>query len=89
MWSLWWVWVVAGFAIGILEIVVPGYVFLGFAIGAILTGGAVATGLFSANLPVLLLIFAAASLVAWLGLKLVFGFKSSTSKQWTNDINDN
>ncbi len=32
-WSVWWVWVVAGFLIGGLEIVAPGYIFLGFAIG--------------------------------------------------------
>ena len=34
----WWAWVVLGFALGVLEILVPGYIFLGFAIGAVVTG---------------------------------------------------
>ena len=34
----WWAWVVLGFALGVLEILAPGYIFLGFAIGAVLTG---------------------------------------------------
>ncbi len=38
MWTVWWVWVVAGFLLGILEVFTPGFIFLGFAVGAILTG---------------------------------------------------
>ena len=34
----WWAWIVLGFALGVLEILVPGFIFLGFAIGAVLTG---------------------------------------------------
>ena len=34
----WWAWVVLGFALGVLEVLAPGYIFLGFAIGAVLTG---------------------------------------------------
>ena len=30
----WWAWVILGFALGVLEIMVPGFIFLGFAIGA-------------------------------------------------------
>ena len=36
MWNVWWVWIVAGFALGVLEILAPGYIFLGFAMGAVL-----------------------------------------------------
>ena len=39
MWNVWWVWIVAGFSLGVLEILAPGYIFLGFAIGALVTGG--------------------------------------------------
>lgn len=86
---MWWVWVVAGFAIGMVEIAVPGYIFLGFAIGAILTGVLMWTGLLTASLPVLLLVFAIASLAAWFALKSVFGLKTGTVKHWNTDINDN
>ena len=33
----WWAWVILGFALGVLEIIVPGFIFLGFAIGAIVS----------------------------------------------------
>ena len=33
--SDWWVWIVLGFALGVLEVIVPGYIFLGFAVGAV------------------------------------------------------
>ena len=38
MWAVWWVWVVAGFALGVVEVLLPGFIFLGFAIGAVVTG---------------------------------------------------
>ncbi|NJR13651.1 MAG: hypothetical protein HC779_04800 [Phyllobacteriaceae bacterium] len=89
MWSLWWVWVVAGFAIGMLEIVVPGYIFLGFAIGAVLTGLLLGLGIAGASPPMLLLIFAVSSLLAWLALRAVLGVRKGQVKHWTKDINDN
>lgn len=60
----WWSWIVLGFALGVLEILSPGYIFLGFAVGAILTGVLVGVGLAPAGLTLLLLIFAFASVVA-------------------------
>ena len=38
MWNVWWVWIVAGFSLGVLEILAPGYIFLGFAIVAEVIG---------------------------------------------------
>ena len=58
--SIWWVWVVAGFALAALEVVLPGYIFLGFAIGAVLTGILVGIGLLGGSMSALLLIFCAA-----------------------------
>ena len=46
MWGEWWVWAAAALALGILELLAPAYVFLGFAVGgvvmalALLVGGA-------------------------------------------------
>lgn len=84
----WWAWVVLGFALGVLEILAPGFIFLGFAIGAVLTGVLVGLGI-SASLPALILIFAVASLVAWFILRRTMGVRQGQVKIWDRDINDN
>lgn len=89
MWETWWVWIAGGFVLGILEIMVPGYVFLGFALGAVLTGGLLWLGVLPAGTAVLLLVFALASLVAWLGLRAALGRRTGQVKLWDRDINDN
>lgn len=87
IWTVWWAWVVAGFVLGILEVAAPGYIFLGFAIGAVLTGVAAGIGL-TASLPLLLLIFAVLSVIAWLALRRVMGVRDNQVKVWDRDIND-
>lgn len=84
----WWAWVVLGFALGVLEVLAPGYIFLGFAIGAVLTGLLVGFGLASASLPFLLLTFALASLVAWYVLRRTVGVRKGQVKIWDKDVND-
>ena len=49
MWAVWWVWVVAGFALGVVEVLMPGFIFLGFAIGAVITGLLVGIGVLGGN----------------------------------------
>ncbi len=88
MWSVWWVWLVAGFALGVLEILAPGFIFLGFAIGAVATGLLLAIGLLGGSLPVLLVVFAALSLLAWFVLRATMGVQKHQVKIWTKDIND-
>ncbi|MCF8484388.1 MAG: hypothetical protein K9G71_04180 [Rhodobacteraceae bacterium] len=88
MWATWWVWIVAGFALGVLEVIAPGYIFLGFAIGAVLVGIAVGVGLLGSSLPILLLAFAMASLAAWFALRRTMGVRQGQVKLWDRDIND-
>ena len=88
MWATWWVWVVAGFALGVVEVLVPGFIFLGFAIGAVITGVLVGIGLLGANVPLLVLAFALASLGAWFVLRRMFGVKGGEVKLWDKDINE-
>ena len=88
LWNLWWAWIGFGIVLGILEIFAPGYIFLGFAIGAVVTGILTATGVFT-SLPMLLLIFALASVVAWLVLRRVMGVRAGQVKIWDRDINEN
>lgn len=88
MWSLWWVWVAGGFAIGTLEVLMPGFIFVGFAIGAVLTGGLIGIGLLGTSLPMLLVVFALVSLIAWVVLRRLFGLRKGQVKIWDRDIND-
>ena len=85
----WWVWVVAGLLLGSLEILVPGFFFLGFAAGGLVTGVLVKLGL-AAGTPVLSLVFAVASLLSWLVMRQIFALPSGRSqpKIWKRDINE-
>ena len=88
LWQEWWVWIVAGVALAVLEVIAPAYVFLGFAIGVILTGVLIALGLAGGSMPTLILIAAVLSLIAWLALRKIFGLRGRTPKVWERDIND-
>ena len=88
-WQLWWVWVVFGVALGVLEVLVPGFIFLGFAIGAVLVGALVGFGMLGGSVAWLVFVFAVLSLLAWLGLRRVVGVKEGQVKLWDKDVNDN
>lgn len=88
MWTEWWVWVVAGFALGVLEIISPGYIFLGFAIGAVVIGALVGLDVLGSNVPMLILAFALASLASWYLLRRTMGVRKGQIKIWDKDIND-
>ncbi|MEM8592970.1 MAG: hypothetical protein AAGF13_10630 [Pseudomonadota bacterium] len=88
----WWVWAVFGLILGILEIVVPAAIFLGFAIGAgvvailLALGGAAMVG---GTVGWMLVIFASVSLAAWLVLRYVFRLRVGQQvKTFEKDIND-
>jgi inner membrane protein len=83
----WWAWVILGFALGVLEVLAPGFIFLGFAIGAVVTGALVGIGI-PAGVPALILIFAVVSVIAWLVLRRVVGVREGQVKVWDRDIND-
>ncbi|WP_170324782.1 NfeD family protein [Ruegeria arenilitoris] len=87
-WLTWWIWLAAALALGILEIVLPGFIFLGFAIGAAITGLMLVIPGMAPSLPVLLLIFAALSLIAWLVLRRVYSLPHGQVKIFRHDIND-
>ncbi len=88
LWQEWWVWIVAGVALAVLEVLAPAYVFLGFAIGAVVVGLGLSVGLINAGWPVLVLIFALISLGAWLALRRIFGLRKGQIKLWDRDINE-
>lgn len=84
----WWLWIAGGFAIGIVEVLAPGYIFLGFAIGAVMVGLVLWSGLIALGFYAQLAVFAGVSLLAWLGLRAAFPQQRGAVKRWTRDIND-
>ncbi len=92
-WDVWWVWVAGGIVLGILEVFAPSFIFLGFAVGAVVVGvllalgGSVAATL-TTSVSMTLLIFAVASLIAWLVLRRMEGVRKGQKKLWDKDINE-
>ena len=80
--------VLALLGLAILEILAPGFIFLGFAIGAAITGLILVIPGMTMSLHVLALIFAVLSLIAWLVLRKLFALPHGQVKTFTHDIND-
>jgi membrane protein implicated in regulation of membrane protease activity len=89
IWTVWWAWIVLGFGLGVLEVLAPGFIFLGFAVGAVLTGVLVGFGVVGQGLPFLMFVFAVLSLVAWAVTRRLAGPRPGQVKLWDRDINDN
>ena len=66
--NTWWAWAALALVLAILEVLAPGFVLLGFAIGAALVSVLVWLNV-GQSLIWLSLLFAVASLVAWLVLQ--------------------
>jgi membrane protein implicated in regulation of membrane protease activity len=93
MWALWWVWLSGAVVLGVLEVVIPGYVFFGFALGAAVTGvvlliGGPLAGALAGSLPALLLFFAVVSGLCWFGLRRWLGVRKGQLKVIDRDINE-
>lgn len=86
--TIWWVWISIALLLGVVELLLPGFIFLGFAIGAVFIAGIVAVVSFG-NVPALFALFAALSLVSWIALKVLFRKQSSGARIVTHDINEN
>ena len=85
--NLWWAWLAAALALGILEILAPGFIFLGFAVGALVMAIVVAI-VPVLSVPVALAVFAGLSLISWIVLRIAFKSQSSGARRVTHDIND-
>lgn len=89
----WTNWLILGFVLGILELLAPGFVFLGFGIGA--TGVALVLALTgpdlfadSTGVAYLFVVWAVTSMAAWLALRRVRGASPTSSRAVTSDINE-
>ncbi len=81
---------VGALALAIVEVLIPAQIFLGFAVGAALTGLGLAIGVpgLAGSLPVTLVVFAALSLIAWIVIRRVLGVRPGQVKIWDRDINE-
>jgi membrane protein implicated in regulation of membrane protease activity len=86
--GLWWAWLAAALVFGILEVLLPSYIFLGVAIGAAAMGGLMWLGL-QIGATASLAVFAGLSLAAYLVLLWRFGRKDGQVRIITRDINEN
>ena len=85
--SIWWVWLTAALILAIVEVVIPGFIFLGFAIGAAVVGAILWVGL-TFDLSWLLVIFALVSLIAWIVLRRTIGVRRGQARTFHHDINE-
>ena len=85
--TLWWVWVSVALLLGLVEILVPGNIFLGFALGALVMVPVVLV-LSGAGVSLLLALFAGLSLLGWIVLRVVFKRQSSGARIVERDINE-
>ncbi|MBI1493815.1 NfeD family protein [Halocynthiibacter styelae] len=92
IWTTWWAWLAGALILGILEVLAPGVIFLGFACGAALVGLLFAIGpvgdWLATSFPMTMVIFALASLASWVILRQVMGKRQNQPKIIENDIND-
>ena len=86
-WLLWWVWVAVAIALGLLEVVAPAFVFLGFSAGAFGTAVLVLLGL-DLGVGGTLLVFALLSAGAYAVLRLCLGTQKGRAKIIERDINE-
>ncbi len=85
----WWVWMSAALLLATAEVIIPGWIFLGFAAGAMVMGLLLLLGVAGLSLPISLVIFAVLSLAAYLAMRWFFGLKTGQAKIFDTDINDN
>ncbi|MCF6444413.1 NfeD family protein [Nereida sp. MMG025] len=85
--NTWWAWAAFALILAILEVAAPGFVLLGFALGAAVVSAVV---FFAQPLSIfwLLLIFAVMSLVAWIVLRNTFKLKKGQVQTFDHDINE-
>ena len=88
LWEQWWVWMSGAVLLATLEVLAPGYIFLGFAIGAFALGLLLVVQVPLSGFAATILVFAVLSLIAYLAMRRVFGLKSGSVEIWDRDIND-
>ncbi|EAP76283.1 hypothetical protein ISM_15495 [Roseovarius nubinhibens ISM] len=87
LWTIWWVWLSAGLALAVLEVFLPGFLFLGFAAAAAVMALVFLVLPWAPGLAPTLAIFAILSLIAWMILRRVFRAPNDQTRYIDEDIN--
>jgi membrane protein implicated in regulation of membrane protease activity len=87
--SEWWFWISAAAVLGIVEVLVPTFVFLGFSIGAVAVGLLLVTGLVTLSSAANIALFALLSLAGYLLLRAFLGRSRGDVRMIDKDINEN
>ena len=87
MLGAWWVWLSAAVVLGIIEVMVPAFVFLGFAIGAAVVGVLLAVGV-PMTAAWSLVVFAVLSVVGYGVLRVALGKSRGDVRVVTKDVNE-
>lgn len=84
-----WYWLITSLILAALELAAPGWIFLGIAGAVAVMGLALLSGLWTAGLPLTLVVAAILSGVIWLLLRRLIGVREGQVRIWDRDINDN
>ena len=89
IWASGWFWVIVGVALMLAEMILPGFILLGFGISGVIVGVLTWTGVLGGSLAVTALVFALLAGIAWLGLHRMFSRPDQRPKIVDRDINEN
>lgn len=86
--TIWWVWILIAIGFGILELLAPSQIFLGFGIGAFAVGILTVVGIAMPAMAAVVA-FAILSIASWYGLRQIWGNAKGQRSLWDQDINSN
>jgi membrane protein implicated in regulation of membrane protease activity len=87
MLGAWWFWLSAAVVLGIVEVLVPAFIFLGFAVGAAVVGVLLALGV-TMTPAWSLVVFAVMSLVGYAAVRMALGRARGEVRVIEKDINE-
>ncbi|MDX8346497.1 hypothetical protein SLH49_00720 [Cognatiyoonia sp. IB215446] len=88
LWTEWWVWMSAALVLATIEVLVPSFISLGFALGAAMVGLLLVFGVSASGLALTLAVFAVLSLISYLLMRKFFALPTGQVKIWHKDVND-
>lgn len=87
-WQNGWLWIIAGLVLALLELLLPGYLFLGTAAAVGIMGVALLLGVWTGGFPAALVVTALLSGAVMLALRRALGVQRGQVRIWDRDIND-
>lgn len=84
--AIWWAWLALAGGLLIIELMAPGFIFLGIALGAAITAPVVWVA--QPSLTATMMVFAVASVLAWVVLRRLFQPAPKSVQTFDTDIND-